>query len=96
MANEVKLTGYMANIKKISDKLVTFSMSVGSKQEDGTYKNGFVNCKSNKVSEVVADKRVDVEGWMTFDFWEDKETKKERQRPIVFIKEIVDAKPYEG
>jgi len=94
MANEVKLNGYINNVKKISDKLVTFSVAVGVKQEDGSYKNGFVNCKSNQVEKVEAltKERADVSGWMTAEFWEDKETGKERQKSIVFINNVEAAK----
>ena len=86
MSNEMKLTGFVANVKKVSDKLVVFGLAVGVKQQDGSWKNGFVNCKTNQVDSVVDRQRVDVEGWLTFDFWE--QDGKDRQKPVMFVKTI--------
>jgi len=90
MSNEVKLSGFINNVKKISDKLITFSVAVGVKQQDESFKNVFVNCKSNQVEAVekLEKARANVEGFMTGEFWVDKETGKDRQKAVVFIQKL--------
>jgi len=87
-AQTMQLQGFINNVKKVSDKLTTFSFSIGVKQEDGTFKNGFFNCKTNQGDSVVEKQRVEVDGWLTFDFWVDKDTGKDRQKPIMFVNKI--------
>ena len=86
MANKMKLTGYVANVKKVSDKLVVFGLSVGVKQQDGSWKNGFFSCKTNLVDKVVEKQRINVEGWLSFEFWE--KDGKSNQKPVMFVKDI--------
>ena len=91
--NVVELTGYVANVKEVSDKLVTFGLAVGVKvgEEDGkpVYKNGFVNCKASKGNVTVTDKeRVTITGWVSFDFYTPKDSDKERASMVVFVKEL--------
>lgn len=87
-AQTMQLQGFINNVKKISDKLSTFSISIGVKQQDGTFKNGFFNCKTNKVDDIVTDQRVELDGWLSFDMWVDKTSGKNRQNPIMFVNKI--------
>jgi hypothetical protein len=85
-------TGYVNNVKEVGEKLVVFSLAIGVKQEDGSYKNGFVNCKANREKVKVEDKaRVVVTGFPTFDFWKKDSEEKERQNFYVFVQEITPA-----
>ena len=82
-------TGFVNNVKEVGEKLVVFSLAVGVKQEDGTYKNGFVNCKANKEKvQIKEGDRVTVKGFPTFEFWTDKDSGRERQRMVVFVQEV--------
>ena len=69
MANEVKITGYVNGVKEISDKLKVFSVAYGVKQENGSYKNIFINCKAGADVAVKDGERYDVDGFLTGSFF---------------------------
>jgi single-stranded DNA-binding protein len=92
--NSIELTGFTNNVKKISDKLTVFSLAVGmnTKEQDQNgkdiWKNGFVDCKVfNSNIEIEDGKRVSINGWVAFDFYESKEGK-ERNKLVVNVKDI--------
>jgi len=91
MANELELTGYVNNVKTFENGISTFGLAVGSKtgtDSDGTptYKNGFVNIVTKQ--EVTDRDRITLKGFITFDFWDDKNTGKEKQAVKIFANEI--------
>lgn len=90
MANEITLTGFINNVKTLQSGTYVGSLAVGTKVspkgEDVKYKNGFINIISKLPLE--EGRKVDIKGFLTFDFFEDKSTGKEKNSPKVFITEI--------
>lgn len=90
MANEISLTGFVNNVKQLSSGTYVASLAVSqkisAKGEEAKYKNGFINIMSKLP--LPEGKRVDVKGFVTFDFYEDKTTGKEKSSLKVFVNEI--------
>jgi len=86
-------TGYVANVKVVSKNLTTFALAIGVKQEDGTYKNGFVNCKVSKDASKIVDKaRVTIKGFPSFEFWTSKDASAEKNKFVVVVTEVEEVK----
>jgi len=97
MANSIELSGYVNNVKKVSDNLTVFSLAVGTNvgtKEEPEWKNGFVNCKiggKTDSSAIEDGKRVDIKGFVTFDFFTPKGSDKEVASLQVFVTEATPA-----
>jgi len=90
MANSVEITGYVNNKKVVSDNLTVFSLAYGVKQEDGTYKNVFINCKT-KDAEVEDGKRYDVTGFLTGSHYTPEGSDKERGAIELWVQTATEA-----
>ena len=90
MANEISLTGFVNNVKQLSSGTYVASLAVSqkisAKGEEAKYKNGFINIMPKLP--LPEGKRVDVKGFVSFDFYEDKNTGKEKSSLKVFVNEI--------
>ena len=88
--NFVELTGFVNNLKKITDNMARFGLNVGVKQQDDTYKNGWVNCKYNPTRlEIVAGERYTIQGFVTFDFWTPEGSDKERSTLQIWVQDAL-------
>lgn len=92
MANSVELTGFVNNVKELSSGIKVANLSVGVKNNkagegEKAYKNGFVNIVTKE--DLVNGTKVTVKGFVTFDFWEDKGTGKEKQQIKIFANEVI-------
>jgi len=90
MANSVEITGYVNGVKKISENLSVFSVAYGVKQEDGSYKNIFINCKTKDAS-VEDGKRYDVTGFLTGSHYTPEGSDKERGALELWVQTAVEA-----
>ncbi len=90
MANEVTLTGFVNNVKKLNSGInvgtLAVSTKVSGKNEEAKYKNGFINIISKLP--LPEGKKVDIKGFITFDFYEDKVSGKEKNSLKIFVNEI--------
>lgn len=90
MANTVELTGFLNKVKTLSSGMNVASFSVSTKVSgngtDAKYKNGYINVISKQP--LTEGAKVTIKGFITFDFWEDKDTGKERNAMKIFVNEI--------
>lgn len=92
MANSVELSGFVNNVKELASGIKVGTLSVGvknTKTGDGekAYKNGFVNIVTKE--NLVNGTKVSIKGFITFDFWEDKASGKEKQQMKIFANEVI-------
>lgn len=92
MANNIELSGFINNVKELPSGMSVGTLSVGIKntkagEGEKSYKNGFVNIVTKE--KLVNGAKVTVKGFVTFDFWEDKGSGKERQAIKVFANEVI-------
>ena len=95
--NTVNLSGYINNVKDVSDKLTVASLAVSSKDKEGNWKSVYfdINTKPGTVED---GKLYDVSGFMKGDVWEDKQTGKKKTKPVIVVQEVthIDSKRPEG
>lgn len=95
MVNTLVLTGTIHNVKSIGSKGTrVFGLSVGVKQQDGTYKNVFVNCITSLQTDIKDKTRYVLKGFMSGSFWKDKNGK-DKSEPTFRVMEITEAKEKE-
>lgn len=89
--NKITQIGYVSNIKEIG-KMMTASLGIGVKQQDNTYKNGFLEIRGSKetLGEIAAGDRVKVDGFISFNFWQEKETGKEMQKITMVVNSVLE------
>lgn len=95
--NNMTQIGYATYVKEIG-KMVSISLGVGSKQADGQYKTGFLEIRGSKdvLGEVVKGDKIKVKGFLSFNFWIQKETEKEMQKPIMVVNELLETEKKDG
>ena len=90
--NSLIQTGYVTFYKKVSEKVVTISLGIGTKVKEGEYKTGFLQARGS--SEILGDikkgDKVKLEGFLSFSFWTPEGSEKEFQKPQMVITKVLE------
>ena len=87
--NTTTQTGFVTNIRTRGNK-VSFGLSIGVKQQDGSYENGFLEVQgSSSVLQVNKGDKVTIKGFLSFEFWNDKTTGNKRNKIVLVAKEVL-------
>lgn len=90
MANTIEITGYVNNVKEFGQGNYSGSLSIGTKTRvDGedVWKNGYMNISTKHP--ITDGTKITAKGFLTYDFWVDKTTGKDRQAPKIYAMEII-------